>query len=122
MSFLEMDPPRTPRVDFSIATLSPTPEVLRFIINGHQVDVRVWSGSMRGIPVEAYVLSIVPVEERDHRLLGLCLPPFMRRTREVMQVDLNEPVRLCTLCYRPLESQVERENCAHDFCSQEAAS
>lgn len=99
-------------------TLHPTPEVVRFFYtDGHPVDVRVWRGHVRTIPVEAYVLSVIACNPKEDGLLRLCIPGFMQRTRNVLRLDPNaEPVRLCTLCFGPLYDLSEHANGVHADC------
>jgi hypothetical protein len=70
------------------ATLEPTPELYRAPINGVQVPVRIWRGATGGgVPIEAYVLSITPDDAADQERLRAELPPFMRHSREMYDID-----------------------------------
>jgi hypothetical protein len=70
------------------AIIEPTPEMYEAPINGVLVPVRIWKGhTERGVPIEAYVLSITPDNERDLPTLRSELPNFMRPSRETYTID-----------------------------------
>lgn len=69
-------------------TLSPTPELWNAPLNGTQVPVRVWHGhTQAGTPIEAFVVSITPRDPADHAALAQQVPPYMRPSREVYDID-----------------------------------
>lgn len=77
--------------------IEPTPEMFDAPINGQVIPVRVWKGSTaQGVPIEAYVLSIVPDPPIPEMMAALSsrlaqeIPPFMKRSREVYQIDIGE--------------------------------
>ena len=69
--------------------VKPTPEQHTFTINGVDVPLRVWVGQTSGgLPVEVYVLAIVPdpaTPELADRLRAE-LPPFMLPARDVYYI------------------------------------
>lgn len=70
-------------------TTEPTPEVVLLEINGADVPVRIWSGhTAGGIPVDLYVLSVVPVRAEDVDALRAELPEYFRRSRDTMIVGI----------------------------------
>ena len=65
--------------------IAPTSEMLNVKLNGVDVPARVWVGSTdKGTPVEAYVVSVVPLcgESIEDEV-----PDFMRPAREVFQIE-----------------------------------
>jgi hypothetical protein len=67
-------------------TIYPTPEIWNAPINGVQVPVRVWIGETdSGIRVEAYVLSIVPLNPSDK----LAVPDFMVKSRDMFSIAVD---------------------------------
>lgn len=73
-------------------TIEPTPEMYDASVNGQRVPVRIWKGTTEGgVPVEAYVLAIVPGEDGAEQLQKE-LPVFMRPSREAYTIDVNADV------------------------------
>jgi hypothetical protein len=75
------------------ATLSPTPEMYVPVINGSPVPTRVWRGTTEGgVPIEAYVLAIVPdpADDETHARLRAELPEFMRPARETFHIEVGD--------------------------------
>lgn len=79
------------------ATLEPTPELFQAPINGVRVPCRVWRGTTEGgVPIEAYVLSIVPDPPIPDLMAELSdqlkaeLPPFMVPSRQLLDIDLDD--------------------------------
>lgn len=72
-------------------TITPTRELYDVPINGQAVPTRIWSGVTEGgVVVEAYVISIVPVQASDTERLRAELPDFMVRSRQMYRVGDNE--------------------------------
>lgn len=70
--------------------LEPTREMWAAPINGVKVPVRVWTGRTDGgVAIEAYVLSIVPINVMDSPRLKVEIPEFMRPSRETFDIDVR---------------------------------
>lgn len=74
-------------------TIEPTPEMCDAPVNGRMIPVRIWHGHTEGgIEVEAYVVSITPVNgESDVEQLREELPDFMMRSRVMYDIDTSKP-------------------------------
>jgi len=82
-------------------TLEPTSELVTIPVNGTQVPVRVWTGMTEGgVPLDAYILSIVPRDpEVNVELLAAEIPTYMRPSRESFDVTINaEPPDIYSPC------------------------
>lgn len=74
--------------------LEPTPEIDWFIINGGRVPLRIWRGATDGgIAIEAYVLSIVPVDHADDARLKEAIPEFMSRCFGGARISMQSTAR-----------------------------
>jgi len=72
--------------------IEPTPELYEAPINGVMVPVRIWHGfTSGGVAIEAYVLSITPVDHADSVALKAELPSFMRPSRDMFHIDVSKP-------------------------------
>lgn len=67
-------------------TMTSTPEQHEFVINGVAVPARVWTGQTAGgVPVEVYVLSVVPPPDSEERFKAE-VPAYMRRSRDTFTI------------------------------------
>lgn len=56
-------------------------------INGQIIPVRIWVGMTEGgVPIEAYVLSIVPIDGEHTERLAMEIPDFMVKSRQAYQI------------------------------------
>ena len=70
--------------------VEPTPEMFSVPVHGVMVPVRIWRGvTESGVAMDLYVFSVVPDEDcRDQ--FELEKPGYMKRTRDVCHIDLEE--------------------------------
>lgn len=69
-------------------TIIPTEELYPLMLNGVEVLCRIWSGlTSEGVPVEAYVVSVVPKSPTDVVMFAKEIPDFMKMTRDTYQLE-----------------------------------
>ncbi len=67
--------------------LEPTEELTEISVNGNMTPCRIWVGATSdGIPVEVFVLSIVPKCDSDAESFEALLPDFFKRTRDIANI------------------------------------
>ena len=65
--------------------IEPTPDMLDVKLNGVDVPARIWVGvTDQGTRIEAYVISIVPL---DGGTIHNEVPDFMRPSRQTFQIE-----------------------------------
>lgn len=71
-------------------TLQPIDEMFDFPnTDGSTIPCRIWAGKTdKGTEIEAYVLSIVPIDETSD--LKNELPEFMRPSREIYATEISD--------------------------------
>lgn len=67
-------------------TIEPTREMVNITLDGNAVAMRIWRGTSEGgVPVEMYVVSVVP-DENFIEQFKKEVPPFMMPSRQAYAI------------------------------------